>query len=138
MRQRFQNVKRSIKFDDESMTLAMDVKLSMDNQWERITVTDATISCNEREEHQKTESGARANPGGQVGRRALLLPGQETTFTRGGSGSGDPSGRGCEGDRYAEAGTGGSTGADPRGAEAKEARAAGGPNRACEIGPARI
>ena len=82
LKQKFKHAKRSIKFDDEAMSLTMDVKISMDDEWERITESDARISKAEREEHERRNPKKKANPGGKAGRRALLLPSPEIGFRR--------------------------------------------------------
>ena len=79
LRQRFSELKRSIKFDDEAMSLVMDVRLTAADNWERISVGDAQRSRRERENNG---TSVRANPGGKAGRKALMLPSPGVAFRR--------------------------------------------------------
>ena len=43
-------MKRSVKYDDETLSLVMDVRLMVGDDWERITVEDAKKSKQERDD----------------------------------------------------------------------------------------
>ena len=83
LKKRFPELKMLIKFDDSDLTLIMDVKLSPDDDWERVDEKGATESRKERVRLTEGTGTKKANPGGMAGRRALMLSSPEIGFTRG-------------------------------------------------------
>ena len=82
LKKKYPELKRSIKFDDATLSLVMDVRLTANDPWERVDEKGANDSKKAR--GTSAEGGnARANPGGMAGRRALMLSSPEAVFTRG-------------------------------------------------------
>ena len=82
LKRKYPELKRSIKFDDQSLSLVMDVKLSAVDNWERVDERGARASKKERDS-STNNTNDRANPGGMAGRRALMLSSPQVAFTLG-------------------------------------------------------
>ena len=85
LKRRHPTAKRSIKFEDASRGLVLDVKVSEEDGWIRVDPETAKKAGRERGLGGGSSIG-RATPGGKAGRRALLLPSPEerTAFSQGG------------------------------------------------------
>ena len=72
IKKRHPAAKRSIKFDDSSSSLVLDVKISEEENWIRVDPRAADEARKSR--GYAGSSTGKATPGGKAGRRALLLP----------------------------------------------------------------
>ena len=74
LKKQHQNAKRSIKLDDSTLGLVLDVRISELDTWVRIDPKMVEESRKSRGTGEGNGSIGRATPGGKAGRRALLIP----------------------------------------------------------------
>ena len=73
LKKKYVNAKRSMKFEDSTRSLVLDVKINDDDGWFRVDHAMAEMARSHRGQEQRQTIG-RATPGGKAGRRALLMP----------------------------------------------------------------
>ena len=100
LKKKYPDLKRSIKYDDATLSLVMDVKLTANDAWERVDEKGANDSKKARDTAAEG-ANTRVNPGGMAGRRALMLSSPEAVFTRGRTTDGlDPNREGWSGNGW--------------------------------------